>query len=100
MPFFLVHPQTSLTALLSYYAEFSCEVIGLTEPTVTWYRNGVNISTIAGGRVTITDSVSEGDTETTVVSTVMINGVDIEDQGRYLCEAVNENGISNSTSVV
>ena len=96
-PFFLAHPQPSLTALLSFYAELSCEVIGLTEPAVTWYRNGVEITSIASGRITIAESASVGVTGTTVVSTVMINSVGVEDQGRYFCEAVNQNGTSNST---
>ena len=92
-PFFLDHPPATLITLLSYYVEFSCTVIGRTEPIVTWYQNGVEIT---GGRVTITDSTTEGVTGTTVVSTVMIDGAEVEDQGTYECEAMNDDG-TNST---
>ncbi|XP_072320231.1 immunoglobulin superfamily member 10 [Eucyclogobius newberryi] len=76
----------SFTVLSDSDAFLPCEAVGNPQPTISWRR----FSTITGNTITITGKV--GKFEVLVNGTLLIQNVNIKDQGQYLCLAENNQG--------
>ena len=68
---------------------FTCRVTSLTQPTITWSTSSP-ITDIPGSTTT-----SQGNN--TYTSTLTLNGVILENLGRYTCNATNEGGSNTAT---
>ena len=87
-------PEVTFTPEVAAYnsnVTFTCTVISLTQPTITWSTNATN-NNIPGSTTT-----SQGNTYT---STLVLNGVTLDSIGRYTCNVTNNEGGSNTADVL
>lgn len=76
-PYFSQEPEDSIV-LVGDTASFQCEVRGMPQPEVNWYRQDTNMP--AGGRA---EPIDGG---------LRIRDARLEDEGLYFCQANNELG--------
>ena len=90
--------QQALIVTSGDTARMTCQVTGVPQPTIKWFRNRDEPIT-NDERTTLTSSSSytAGDRSFVYKSSVAIQLITMEDQGRYSCNATNKHGYSNNT---
>ena len=86
-----VTPDYILSVAYNSNVTFTCTVTSLTQPTITWSTDATN-NNIPGSTTT-----SQGNTYT---STLVLNGVTLDNIGRYTCNATNNEGGSTTADVL
>ena len=90
--------QQAFIIISGHTATMTCCVAGVPQPTIDWFRNRdgplVNDQRTA---ISSSSSYTAGDTSFVYESSVTIEHITSEDQGRYSCNATNKRGYSNHT---
>lgn len=91
-PRFLIHPISQENIATGQKTNFSCEAFGIPRPVVTWFKDN---RTVAKNRIK----------EIKAMFVLTVDSVEQQDQGRYWCEANNDEGwnrsaVANLTGVI
>ena len=95
--------QTSYTVNIDDSVTFQCVATGIPPPTITWYRNGTELSNSSNSRVTFGPhyvsselDINDG-TVYSVNRTLTLRMSEDEDHGRYECRARNEANLAEDS---
>ncbi len=90
-PYFLRNPLDYYNLLYTNSATFNCDVIGQSSLIITWLKDGIALSE-QNTDISIT-SFSEN-AGLLINSTLTIDTLDSNDEGKYTCQAQNNEGVS------
>ncbi|CAL4194541.1 unnamed protein product, partial [Meganyctiphanes norvegica] len=90
-PWFSAHNQ-QLSSVVGKMATLTCEAKGDTPLTISWAKDGVDISSMSRY------GISERDSDSGRVSELVIRSTLVEDSGRYICTATNAHGSMTADS--
>ena len=80
---------------------FVCSATGIPDPTITWYRNGTELSgpRLMTGDLSAMDFIRDGDNEIVrmVTRTLQLTDTEDADLGTYTCSATNNVGNDQET---
>ena len=96
VPVIVDSPQP-VVAITDDEASFSCSARGKSTPTITWWRNGTQLTSDEAFTVSTSDAIDE---EYTAISTLTIVAVALEDEAYYTCIAANAAGRNNASAAL
>ena len=81
---------TQEVAVVGETQRFECQVIGFPTPTITWYKDEVDITHNPRYNISFDEDLG--------IITLMIKGVSLADEGCYVCRAENTEGFATTTA--
>ena len=99
----VIQPETGLPNYIVNETEtvtFECRAIGIPAPTITWYRNGMELN---GDRVAVSNPISmshsrsDGEVVQIATRTLALASTVDDDSGTYSCNVTNNAGMDVET---